>query len=121
MSLTADQRAAIDTTEEVDIYTSAGGRMIGTIIWVVVSEGEVYVRSVNAEDGQWYQRARSNPSVSLDVNGERIDFQAVHIGDDATIEAVSDALRAKYRPGASLDAMVRDEVLGHTLRLDPVD
>ena len=120
MALTSDQLDAIDRTGEVDIYTTDRGRTVGTIIWVVVADGEVYVRSVRAEHGHWYQRALSNPSVALDVAGDRIDFVAVHIEDDQTIGAVSDALRAKYRPGGSLDRMVRPEVLGHTLRLDPV-
>lgn len=121
MSLTAEQLAAIDAANEVDIHTSADGKTVATIIWVVVAEGDVYVRSVQAEDGLWYQRARANPSVALDVGGEVIEFEAVHIENDATIETVSDALRAKYRPGGSLDRMTRDDVLAHTLRLDPVD
>ena len=120
MSLTAEQLSAIDTTNEVDIHTSAGGKTIATIIWVVVADGDVYVRSVQAEDGLWYQRARANPSVALDVGGEVIDFEAVHINDEEVIEMVSNALKAKYNPGGSLDRMVRDDVLRHTLRLDPV-
>ena len=120
MSLTAEQLSAIDTTNEVHIHTSADGKTIATIIWVVVADGDVYVRSVQAEDGLWYQRARGNPSVALDVGGDVMDFEAVHIEDDETIETVSTALRAKYRPGGSLDRMTRDDVLGHTLRLDPV-
>ena len=120
MSLTSDQLSAIASTREVDIYTSGGGKTVGTIIWVVVSDGDVYVRSVQAADGLWYQRARANPSVSLDVAGERIDFDACHIEDDATIDAVTRALRAKYPPGGSLDRMTRKDVLGHTLRLDPL-
>ena len=120
MSLTPDQLSAIDSTKEVHIRTTAGGRTVGTIIWVVVADGDVYVRSVQAEDGVWYQRARSNPRVALEVGGEVIDFEAVHITDESTIESVSEALRAKYRPGGSLDRMTRQDVLGHTLRLDPL-
>ena len=36
------------------------------------------------------------------------------------IDQVTEALRAKYPAGGSLDRMTRDEVLAHTLRLEPV-
>ena len=36
------------------------------------------------------------------------------------VDQVTEALRAKYPAGGSLDRMTRDEVLAHTLRLEPV-
>ena len=121
MSADESRLSLIDGTKEVSIDTRGGGRSFSTIIWVVVADGVVYVRSVDGPRGRWYQRALADPEVALLVGSERFRFRASHVDDPNTIEMVSDALRAKYRPGGSLDRMVRDEVLDTTLRLDPVD
>jgi len=122
MEPTDAQLAIIDDTSEVQIETfSVSGKATKTIIWIVVADGQVYVRSVQGESGHWYVRALSNPLVAIHVDWERIEFRAVHIEDADTIGRVTEALRAKYRPGGSLDRMTRTEVLGTTLRLDPIE
>jgi hypothetical protein len=120
MPLTADQVAILDESNEVRIETNGRRGSVSTIIWIVVTGDEVYVRSVRGEEGRWYQRALADPGVSIDVAGEKIPFRAVPVDESAEIDSVTDALRAKYRPGGSLDRMTRDEVLGTTLRLEPV-
>ncbi|MGD2060470.1 MAG: DUF2255 family protein [Acidimicrobiia bacterium] len=121
MALSPDQLAAIDRTNEVLIETFSDRGPTKTIIWIVEIDGDVYVRSVRGEDGAWYQRVLANPLAAIHVNGERIEFRASHVDDAGTIETVDEALRAKYPAGGSLDRMTRDEVLGTTLRLDPID
>jgi hypothetical protein len=121
MPLTDQQSRNIDETKEVKVETRTEGGSTKTIIWIVVVDGEIYVRSVRGDEGHWYQRALANPRVAIHVVGEALEFEAVPVSDDDTIEAVSDALRSKYRPGGSLDRMVREEVLGDTLRLDPLE
>jgi hypothetical protein len=120
MALSEEQLDLLDQTLEVRIETRADDSEYKTIIWVVVADGEVYVRSVNGEKGHWYQRTIANPFVALYVDGERLEFRAVHIKDNGTIEAVSEALRGKYPPGGSLDRMTREEVLETTLHLEPI-
>jgi hypothetical protein len=119
MPLTKDQLSLIDETKEVRIRTRGATRGFTTIIWIVVTDGTVYVRSVDGEDGNWYQRALLDPRVEVIVGDQQIPFTAFHVEARDEIDAVSDALRSKYRPGGSLDRMVRDEVLGTTLRLEP--
>ena len=119
MALSDDQLALLDETLEVRIETRADGGVYETIIWIVIADGEVYIRSVNGEKGHWYQRTLSNPFVAIHVDGERLEFRAVHVKDPATIQTVSDALRGKYPPGGSLDRMTREEVLDTTLHLEP--
>ena len=121
MALSPAQLAWIDETKEVRIETLSSGGATRTIIWIVVTGGDVYVRSVRGEDGHWYQRALSNPLVAMEVDGERIEFRAVFVDDADEIMAVTDALQAKYPRGGSLDRMTREEVLDTTLRLDPIE
>ncbi len=119
--MTEEQLQEIAVADEVLIETSDERGQRRTIIWVVVEGGEVFVRSVLGEKGHWYRRAVANPDVSLIVNGEQHRFRAIPASDDDSVQRASNGFMAKYRPGRSLDAMIRDDVLATTLRLDPVD
>lgn len=120
MALTDDQLTLLDETGQVRVETRALiGKTTKTIIWIVVSDGDVYVRSVRGEGGNWYQRAVADPQVAIHVGGERIEFQAVAVEGVDEIEAVSQALRDKYPAGGSLDRMTDPSVLDTTLRLEP--
>ena len=119
MPFTVEQLNSIDKRREVEIETRAGGRRYRTIIWIMVDDGEVFVRSVRGERGKWYQRALQNPEVAVRVAGETIDARAVPASDPTSIERTSKALRRKYPKGRSLDSMLQAEVLETTLRLDP--
>jgi hypothetical protein len=118
MSLTAEQLQEIGEAREVVIETRRDDRVIGTVIWVVVGGGDVYVRSVRGESGRWYQRTVVDPEVTLRVGIARFEFTAVPANDPDSIESASEALRRKYR-GRSLENMLLPETLGTTLRLEP--
>lgn len=109
----------ISATREVSIETRGGDRLLRTVIWIVVDEENVYVRSVRGEAGRWYQRALANREVALHVGTIRIPAQATPASDAESVGRASEAFRRKYRKGSSLNAMVRPEVLGTTLRLEP--
>lgn len=119
MAFDTETLEQLDSTKEVHIETHEGSRTFRTIIWVMVDDGEVYVRSVRGEDGEWYQRTLADPNVALLAGDDRIPAVAVPAPDPETIERVNQALRDKYQPGKSLDAMLRSEVVGTTMRLDP--
>lgn len=92
-----------------------------TIVWVVVVDGEVYVRSVRGSKGRWFREIRAYPEGALHVEDLRIPVRAAPATDDPTVNAVSDALRSKYEhaaPGPTA-AMVRPDALPTTLRLEP--
>lgn len=119
MPLNSQELDLIDSTRQVVIETRSGGRVHRTVIWVVVDQGTILVRSVRAENGRWYQRALADPRVALEVGGSRFEFTAVPVTDAETIELASEALRRKYPKGGSLDSMLRPEVLDTTLVLEP--
>ena len=118
--LNAKDLALIDNTKEVSIETRSGDRVYRTVIWVVVDDESVYVRSFLGAEGKWYQRAVADPNVALDVDGSRIEFTAVSATDPASVEATSEGFRRKYKKGRSLDAMLVPEIFDTTLRLDPI-
>lgn len=120
MGFSREDLELLDRTREVEIETRRGDRSYRTVIWVVVDDGEVFIRSVRGERGKWYQRAEADPQVTLHADGRSIDARVVPARDEESVSRVDEALRAKYRPGGSLDSMLREETLGTTLRLEPV-
>jgi hypothetical protein len=113
----------LDETDEVRIETrrDADSPEHRTIVWVVVVEGEVYVRSVRGAKGRWYRELSSNPQGALHVGERRIPVRATPATDETTVDTVSDAYRYKYEeawPGPTA-AMLRPDVLPTTLKLSP--
>jgi hypothetical protein len=113
----------LDETEEVRIETRRDDDAPEhrTIIWVVVVEGEVFVRSVRGPKGRWYREISANPDGALHVEDDRIPVRAAPATDEATVDAVSAAFRSKYQQSspASTEAMLRPETLPTTLVLSP--
>lgn len=113
----------LDRTGEVRIETrrDADSPDHRTIVWVVVVDGEVYVRSVRGRKSRWYREISSNPEGAVLVGERRIPVRAVPVSDEATVDAVSEAYRRKYEetwPGPTA-AMLRPDVLPTTLKLSP--
>jgi hypothetical protein len=113
----------LDETDEVRIETrrDADSPEHRTIVWVVVVEGEVFVRSVRGPKGRWYLELSSNPDGALHVGERRVPVRAFPATDETTVDAVSEAYRSKYEealPGPTA-AMVRPDVLPTTLKLSP--
>jgi hypothetical protein len=113
----------LDETEEVYIETRRGedAPEHRTIIWVVVTGGDVFVRSVRGAEGRWYREISSNPEGALHVEDTRIPVRAAPANEESTVVAVSDAIRSKYEETSPEPTrwMLRPEVLPTTLKLSP--
>ena len=122
-SFDAETLRLLDETREVRIETrrDADSPEHRTIIWVVVVEGEVFVRSVRGQRSRWYREISSNPEGALHLEDDRIPVRAASATERATVDAVSAAFRSKYQQSspASTEAMVRPETLPTTLKLSP--
>jgi hypothetical protein len=88
-------------------------------IWVVVSGAGVFVRSVRGTRGRWYKDLANGGPATLEFNGEQLAVQAAPANDDVSIERASQEFLSKYRSSPYAASIVRAEVLGTTLRLDP--
>jgi hypothetical protein len=106
---------------EIRVETrSAGGEVHKTIVWPVVRDGVVYLRSYKGPSGRWYREALADPEIALLFDRRRLPARAVPAIDSASVEACSEALREKYRRSYSLEAMLDPDVLPTTLRIEPV-
>jgi hypothetical protein len=120
MGFSEDDLELIERTDEVRIETSMeGGPVHRAIIWVVVDDGDVFVRSAYGPDSRWYREATANPSVGLEVAGRRLAATAVHVTDPAGIDRMTRGLARKYAGDSAMPGMNRAELLPLTLRLDP--
>jgi hypothetical protein len=119
VTLSTQDLERISGASEVVIETRSGDRIFGTVIWVAIDQGDVFVRSVRGHAGRWFQRALADPEVTLRVGDTRFRFLAESAADDESVQRTSDGLSAKYPKGRSLDAMLRPEVLDTTLLLQP--
>jgi hypothetical protein len=85
----------------------------------VVDSGDVYVRSWRGFAGRWDRELTANPVAVLHVAGEPIPVRAVAANDPDSIERASSAYRRKYGDSPDVDSMLRDEIVGTTVRLEP--
>ncbi len=111
----------IAVVEEVDIETTrgAGAPVHRTTIWAVTGDGEVYVRSLNGEDGRWYRELMANPDALLHVEDETMPVRGVSTPDPESVERATRGFNEKYADSPYLHTMVRDEIAPTTVRLDP--
>ena len=89
------------------------------VIWVVVADDEVFVRSVRGTKGRWYRDLAAGGTTTLEFAGRRLAVQAIPASDPAAIDRASREYLRKYQPSPYAQAMVHADVLPTTLRLEP--
>jgi len=89
------------------------------VIWVVVADDEVFVRSVRGSKGRWYRDIATGGSATLEFAGRRLGVQALPVSDADSIARASSEYLRKYQPSPHAQSIVRAEVLATTLRLEP--
>ena len=89
------------------------------VIWVVVADNEVFVRSVRGTKGRWYRDLATGGSATLEFAGRQLAVQAVPVSDPDSTARVSREYLTKYQQSPYAQSMVRAEVLPTTLRLEP--
>ncbi len=87
-------------------------------IWIVVVDGEPYVRSVRGSAGRWYRELLAGQHGTLVVQGRRVTVRPARVRSAALVARASEAFREKYRASGSLASMLRREILDTTLRLE---
>jgi hypothetical protein len=118
--LDADVLDLLDRAIEVDVVTSRrDGSESRLPIWVVVADGEAYVRSFKGEQGAWYRRARADGRATIEAEGRSVPVALEPEDDPEVNRRISEELQRKYgerspRPTA---IMVNPEVSATTLRL----
>lgn len=84
----------LSDVEQVEVVTTdEDGDVRETTVWLVVVDGEGYIRTGNT---RWGSNLVRHPRVMLRAAGEEYALHAEFVQDEARRAAVVDAFRAKY-------------------------
>jgi hypothetical protein len=118
---TASELASLDRTGEIRV---AGRRDDGSlrklvIVWHVVVDGDLFVRSVRGDEGKWYQGVKERMEGAISWGGQTRDVR--YIRDSDHDAAIDEAYFAKYGKGSSSQAITNAVATATTLRVEPVE
>jgi hypothetical protein len=114
----ADTLGVLRDIREVGIRTGKQPRS-AVVIWIVVADDEVFVRSFRGSKGRWYRGLAAGGRATLEASGRELAVAAIPATDPATIQRVSQEFLEKYRSSPYAQAMVQVDTLPTTLRLEP--
>ena len=114
----ADTLHQLRAAREVSIRTEKHPNG-AVVIWVVVADDQVFVRSWRGTKGRWYRDLAAGGPASVELGGRHLSVQAIPTTDATAIARVSEEFLRKYQPSTHSPEMVRIEILPTTLRLEP--
>jgi hypothetical protein len=104
--------------QEVAIRTEKHPKS-AVVIWVVVADDEVFVRSWRGAKGRWYRDLAAGGPATLKLAGRELAVQAVPASNPEAVTRASEEFLRKYQRSTHAQEMVRSETLPTTLRLEP--
>jgi hypothetical protein len=114
----ADTLRELRRVREVAIRTEKHPKT-AVVIWVVVADDEVFVRSWLGAKGRWYKDLAGGGFATLEFADRRLAVQAIPASEPTAVARASREFVQKYQSNAHAEEMVRAEILPTTLRLEP--
>jgi hypothetical protein len=113
-----DDLAAIDAAGELRVAARRpeGTLRTPTIVWHVVVDGELFIRSVRGDAGGWYRGVQRTGAGAIEAGGVRAEVSFLR--DDAHDESIDQAYHVKYGDGSPVVAITSPEATATTLRVD---
>lgn len=111
--------AAIDGDGELRV---AAHRPDGTLrtprtVWHVVSDGDLFIRSVHGEEGAWYRGVQRTGTGTIDAGG--VHAEVTFTRDDTHDKAIDQEYHVKYGDGPAVRSITSPEATATTLRVEP--
>jgi hypothetical protein len=114
----ADTLRELRDVREIAIRTGRHPKT-AVVIWIVVADDVVFVRSWLGVRGRWYHDLAAGGPATLEFVGRRIEVQAFPANDADSVAKASAEFLRKYQPSSHAREMVHSETLSTTLRLEP--
>src|SRR5438034_11797961 len=92
----ADTLRELRDLQEVAIRTEKHPAS-AVVIWVVVADDEVFVRSVRGTKGRWSRDLAAGGSATLEFAGRQLAVQAIPVSEPDAIARASREYLRKYR------------------------
>src|SRR5207248_11411677 len=96
--------------QEVAIRTEKHPKS-AVVIWVVVADDEVFVRSWRGAKGRWYRDLAAGGPATLEFAGRRLAVRALPASDQAAVARASREFLKKYQRSTYAKEIVRSETL----------
>ncbi len=100
--------------------TDSDGSSRQTHLWVVQSEGTLWLRAGDPTSG-WLQRLEANPIVSVTRGAETRRYRAIPVRDPEVRDRIHALMRERYPAADRLISMVRDDAGSIPVRLEPAE
>src|SRR5260370_40456285 len=104
----ADTLSDLRDIKEVTIRTEKHPDS-AVVIWVVVTDDEVFVRSFRGTKGRWYRDLATGGPATLEFARRRLRVQAIPAKNPAAIERASHADLGKDRATSYAQSMVQPD------------
>jgi len=119
---TSDELDSIDSVDELQIASLRrdGSLSSSRIIWMVVVDGEFYVRSVRGPDAAWFRSTQVRHQGRIEAGGVTRDVSYERV-DPELDDRIDAAYRRKYSRYATsiVDSTTSRQARSTTLRLIP--
>ena len=94
-------RRVLGTASELE-FTFTGrnsGKKFSIPIWFVMDGNKLFLLPVGGTRSEWYKGTLKNPTVELEVSGEKIGARVEPLKDMPRVEMALEKFRAKYGAG----------------------
>lgn len=114
----ATELATIDGVDELHVaaHRPDGSLRTPRIVWHVVVDGQLFIRSVRGKAGSWYQGVLRTGTGVIDAAG--VSAEVRFTPDDTHDDAIDQAYRAKYGSGSAVDHITSPTARATTLRVE---
>tara|TARA_Y100001935_G_scaffold238369_1_gene224712 strand:- start:47000 stop:47389 length:390 start_codon:yes stop_codon:yes gene_type:complete len=124
LSTTLTDKEIQQIAEKDDFHIApyrADGETFGTPtwIWVVETDGELFVRAYNGISSRWYQSAKEQKAGKIEAAGMKKKVRFELISDHKLNEKIDEAYRKKYSSSPYLNSMIRSRAKAATVRILP--
>jgi deazaflavin-dependent oxidoreductase (nitroreductase family) len=83
----------------ISVIGRKSGKTISNPVWFVFEPDKLYLVPVRGSDTQWYKNVRKNPTMHIDVRGEKAELTPESITEPAQVQSIVEKFRAKYGAG----------------------
>ena len=120
----AEDLALLERTGEVRVAaartgTDASSRSRSTPIWIVVHDGEAYIRASTGTSSRWFHAVAPRGAGALTVGSHTSDVQLEPV-DPGVADGIDAGYRGKYGDSSSVRAMTTTGARAATLRVRPI-
>ena len=124
LSTTLTDKEIQQIAEKDDFHIApyrADGETFGTPtwIWVVETDGELFVRAYNGISSRWYQSAKEQKAGKIEAASMKKKVRFELISDHKLNEKIDEAYRKKYSSSPYLNSMIRSRAKAATVRILP--